>query len=79
MDFLVEHVSLLALSHLKQMSDQVVLRFNALLFQPPNDVRTTGHVPDSDDLLQTEITGRNTGVHAVSEPVVTLSHGLDDS
>ena len=33
---------------------------------------------DSDDLLQAKITGWDTGINAVSEPVVAFPHGFDD-
>ena len=78
MNLLIEHVSLLALGHFEQMGHQVILGFNSFLFQPPDDVGTTGHVTDSDDLLQAKITGWDTGINAVSEPVVTFPHGFDD-
>ena len=51
MNFFVEHVSLLALGHLKQVSDEVVMSLNALLLKPPNDVGTTLHVADTNHLL----------------------------
>ena len=76
MNFFIKHVSLLAFRDFEQMSNQIISGLNVVLFEPPNDVRTAGHVADSDHLFQSKVTSGHARINPVSKPVVAFSHGL---